>query len=71
MNRATRAFFSPVVGAIIALALIWGFGSDVPFWKCALMVVVGAAVAFGLNLAWESNPWNDEFPSGRTRLSAP
>ncbi len=59
MNAVKRAIMSPIVGIIIALALVWGIGADLPLWRVLLMVVVGAGVAFGLNLAWESNPWTD------------
>lgn len=62
MNAGKRAIMSPVVGIVIALALVWGIGADLPVWRVLLMVIVGAGVAFGLNLAWESNPWTDKPP---------
>jgi len=60
MNASKRAILSPVVGVIVALAIIWGIGGDIPIWRAALMVLVGAGVVFGLNFAWESNPWTDD-----------
>ena len=60
MNFTKGALLSPVVGAIVALAIIWGIGGDIPLWRAALMVLVGAGVVFGLNLAWESNPWTED-----------
>ncbi|MCJ0977585.1 hypothetical protein MTX35_07725 [Rhodococcus sp. ARC_M12] len=60
MNFTKRALLSPVVGAIVALAIIWGIGGDIPLWRAALMVLVGAGVVFGLNFAWESNPWTED-----------
>ncbi|MBY4131058.1 hypothetical protein HQO83_21930 [Rhodococcus fascians] len=60
MNATKRAIMSPVVGVIVALAIIWGVGGDIPIWRAALMVMVGAGVVFGLNFAWESNPWTED-----------
>ena len=59
MNATTRAILSPVVGAVVALAIIWGVGGDIPLWRAASMVLVGAGVVFALNFAWESNPWTE------------
>lgn len=60
MNVTKRALLSPAVGAIVALAIIWGIGGDIPLWRAVLMVLVGAGVVFGLNFAWESNPWAED-----------
>ncbi|OZD79413.1 hypothetical protein CH273_14450 [Rhodococcus sp. 05-339-2] len=60
MNATTRALLSPVVGVIVVLAIIWGVGGDIPLWRAASMVLVGAGVVFGLNCAWESNPWTED-----------
>ncbi|MBY4226909.1 hypothetical protein HQO39_07710 [Rhodococcus fascians] len=38
MNATTRAILSPVVGAIVALAIIWGVGGDIPLWRAVSMV---------------------------------
>ena len=59
MDRNTvRRALSPVVAAMVVLAVLLGSASDVSAVKIVVSALLAGVIVFGLNYLLESNPWN-------------